>query len=799
MGWTRTILGTLAAALALAPAAHAATFTVTGTTDAGTCADTACESIRAALAAAAAADGPDEIRVPAGQFELTQGALVVDSPVQLVGASARTTVIQAAPGARTLESFGATASLAHLTLRQGSAPDAPGGNLLVLGGTVTLDAVRLTAGRAGTGAGAALRGGTLLVADSLVDQNVATGDGGGLANLGDALASGALTVTDSTVAANGAARGAGLSMVGSAQSTVALDGVTVGQNQGGGLLAEDGTASVTNSVVGDNAGGDCAGAPPVSGGFNVEAGDACAFTAPGDRAQVGDVGLDAELLDTGGETNVLPLELDSPAVNVRASGCRPTDQRGVTRPQGPACDAGAQELAYAVRVDDGPRGTVTATSAQFGFSSATAPGATFECALDTPGGGPGAYAGCTPGQTYSDLRAGAHTFHVRASADGTLVGEASRMFTVAGGGDAEPPVITFTAAPRTPTNAPSATLAFSADEPATFRCRLGDADFGPCESGWTVTLAEGANRLEVEATDAAGNRAVSGLDVVLDTVAPAPVTAAEEGPGRFVFAGEAGATFECALEGPGEAGAPAPCTSPASFAGLAPGEYRFTVVAVDAAGNRAAPGARAFTVTSPAVATPTLAPGSAPAPPRIPTAPFPAPRPQVGATVVLRELSGTVLVRRPGATGFVALDATTGFPLGSEIDTRSGRVVLTSDPGGGKPLQRAAFYGGLFVVTQTGGYVELRLSEALAPCGRSAAAAAQKPKSRKLWGDGKGNFRTRGEYSSATVRGTRWLVQDTCAGTLTRVEQGVVSVRDTARKRSVLLRAGRSYLARAKR
>ena len=92
----------------------------------------------------------------------------------------------------------------------------------------------------------------------------------------------------------------------------------------------------------------------------------------------------------------------------------------------------------------------------------------------------------------------------------------------------------------------------------------------------------------------------------------------------------------------------------------------------------------------------------------------------------------------------------------------------------------------------------LALTEPLAPCSsRARAAQTKKPKTRKLWGDGKGKFRTRGRYSAATVRGTIWLVQDSCDGTLTRVRQGVVSVRD--RKRTVLVRAGRSYLAKARR
>ena len=53
--------------------------------------------------------------------------------------------------------------------------------------------------------------------------------------------------------------------------------------------------------------------------------------------------------------------------------------------------------------------------------------------------------------------------------------------------------------------------------------------------------------------------------------------------------------------------------------------------------------------------------------------------------------------------------------------------------------------------------------------------------------------------SAATVRGTRWLVQDTCTTTLTRVTQGSVSVRDDVRKRTVVVRKGKRYIARARR
>jgi hypothetical protein len=122
-------------------------------------------------------------------------------------------------------------------------------------------------------------------------------------------------------------------------------------------------------------------------------------------------------------------------------------------------------------------------------------------------------------------------------------------------------------------------------------------------------------------------------------------------------------------------------------------------------------------------------------------------------------------------------------------------VIKLTDRSG----QTARFYDGIFKLTASGSTIDLTLTEALAPCGTKAGAAAKKPKTRKLWGDGSGSFRTRGQYSAATVRGTKWLTQDSCAGTLTRVTKGVVAVRDNVRKRTIVLRAGKRYLAKPRR
>jgi hypothetical protein len=170
-------------------------------------------------------------------------------------------------------------------------------------------------------------------------------------------------------------------------------------------------------------------------------------------------------------------------------------------------------------------------------------------------------------------------------------------------------------------------------------------------------------------------------------------------------------------------------------------------------------------------------------------------------TVAVRVVSGKVRVRRPGSTAFVELDDTEVIPLGSTIDTKQGVVELTSVPRAGGAQQTARFYQGVFKVTQPGAITHLELTESLAACGSrgASAAAKKKPSKRHLWGDGTGKFQTSGKYSSATVRGTKWLVQDSCAGTLTRVDRGSVTVRDKVKRKTITVAAGKSYLARPKR
>jgi hypothetical protein len=111
--------------------------------------------------------------------------------------------------------------------------------------------------------------------------------------------------------------------------------------------------------------------------------------------------------------------------------------------------------------------------------------------------------------------------------------------------------------------------------------------------------------------------------------------------------------------------------------------------------------------------------------------------------------------------------------------------VLQKSNGGGKPLDVLKLVGGDFGACKSA----LRTTSAL---------GAKKPPGktiRRLFAKGKGNFQTRGQYSSATVRGTSWLTADRCDGTLTQVSEGVVAVLDLKKRKTVLVPPGHSYLA----
>jgi hypothetical protein len=174
--------------------------------------------------------------------------------------------------------------------------------------------------------------------------------------------------------------------------------------------------------------------------------------------------------------------------------------------------------------------------------------------------------------------------------------------------------------------------------------------------------------------------------------------------------------------------------------------------------------------------------------------------PELGRSVALQPASGTVTVLVPGSNRAVDLSDAAEIPIGSVIDTRHGEVQLRSALAGGR-TQSGTFHGGMFEIRQSrkgDGMTELVLRGPAPTCAAGARSAAlrkgQPP--RGLWGhDDHGRFRTRGSNSVATVRGTSWYVADTCKGTVTRVTRGAVSVQDLHAGRTVVVKAGHSYLA----
>ena len=181
--------------------------------------------------------------------------------------------------------------------------------------------------------------------------------------------------------------------------------------------------------------------------------------------------------------------------------------------------------------------------------------------------------------------------------------------------------------------------------------------------------------------------------------------------------------------------------------------------------------------------------------------------PQPGVIVGAQAVSGRVLVKEPGTSKFVELKGTTEIPVGSQVDTTRGVINLTSGLGGGR-TNSSQFYSGVFMLLQKktrNAFMTLRMQGGnFRVCGRRALStlsveARRKRPVRSLWGNGTGRFQTRGRYSAATVRGTKWLAQDRCDGTVTRVLRGVVRVRDFRARKNVIVRAGQSYLARAPR
>lgn len=252
--------------------------------------------------------------------------------------------------------------------------------------TVTISGVTIKDGKLNVGNGGCCGGGgginnsgTLTLIDAAVSNNSAgyAGYGGGIYNVYPATLTlirttmsgnsaenygGAIYDENQTVAINSTFSGNSAHLGGVAWNVngITLTNSTLSGNSAGsgGTLFFGGRVAVKNTILATTSGGNCNGGSWVSYGHNLSDDASCSslLTATGDLNNT-PAGLDpAGLKNNGGPTQTIALVSGSPAIDAipvsptnyctTPDGTTPidADQRGITRPQGAACDIGAFEV-----------------------------------------------------------------------------------------------------------------------------------------------------------------------------------------------------------------------------------------------------------------------------------------------------------------------------------------------------------------------------------------------------------------------------------------------------------------------
>jgi CSLREA domain-containing protein len=377
--------------------ASAAVYTVTNTSDSadGAC-DGNCSLREAVMAANANISTIDTISIPPGTYTLTLNAAenalnpaamrdldLLNNNTTINGAGAAATIIDANYIDRVFEvHLNKVVTISNLTIQRG-APIGQGGGLTAAGGsTVTLNNVVIAENQANDGGGI-WNGGSMTIAASTVRDNIGN-NGGGIfsgsnaylllnqvalhGNQAGGLGGGGLyndntaNIWNSTISDNFATNsgGGGGGILNYNTTDLNLQNVTISNNSSsssdkGGGIRNFGSLDIWNSIVANNAGGggNCSPVGPYSQvainslGDNIDWGAAnCGLGALGDMNANPNLGA---LQNNGGPTATRALLPGSAAIDAETHGgdCFPTDQRGVARPQGPACDIGAFEAGAA--------------------------------------------------------------------------------------------------------------------------------------------------------------------------------------------------------------------------------------------------------------------------------------------------------------------------------------------------------------------------------------------------------------------------------------------------------------------
>ena len=371
-------------AYALAAPALAATFDVTKIADTndGTC-GLDC-SLREAIGAANTLAGADIINLPAGIYTLSiagvgedanaTGDLDITGDLTINGAGNTSSIIDGGAIDRVITVLsGATVFIDAVTIRNGDPGPGFGAAGILNAGTLTLTNSAVTDNTGDDFGGGIYNTGTLTLTDSTVSDNTllgsnASGGGGGIFSQGTSTltrttVSGnstigrgggiynldlTATITNSTVSGNTALNGGGIfNRFGTVHLVSSTISGNIATDNGGGIWNLGGTISLKNTIVSGNTAAtpsdDCAGTI-TSLGHNLAGDASCALLGAGDLNSTDP--LLGPLADNGGPTMTHALLLGSPAIDaVPLASCTVvTDQRGVPRPKGVACDIGAFEV-----------------------------------------------------------------------------------------------------------------------------------------------------------------------------------------------------------------------------------------------------------------------------------------------------------------------------------------------------------------------------------------------------------------------------------------------------------------------
>jgi CSLREA domain-containing protein len=192
----------------------------------------------------------------------------------------------------------------------------------------------------GTHGGGGIRNaGTLTVTNSTFSGNTGAGNAGAIDNWA------MLTVTNSTFSGNSAGSDGGAIRNFPGVTTTVTNSTFSGNSAGvfgGGIQNQGGTVNLLNSIVANSSsGGNCSGTITDGGGNLQHPGTTCGGTITSADPLLDPAGLQ----DNGGSTETIALQPGSPAIDTAVlANCPATDQRGISRPQGPGCEIGAFEV-----------------------------------------------------------------------------------------------------------------------------------------------------------------------------------------------------------------------------------------------------------------------------------------------------------------------------------------------------------------------------------------------------------------------------------------------------------------------